>query len=63
MPANLKFEEAAALPLTFTTAYHMLVDRAKAQPNETVLVLGAGAGVGVASIQIAALLGARVIAT
>ncbi|MBI2581484.1 zinc-binding dehydrogenase [Candidatus Woesearchaeota archaeon] len=63
MPANLKFEEAAALPLTFTTAYHMLVDRAKAQPNETVLVLGAGAGVGVAAVQIAALLGAKVIAT
>ncbi|MBI2141167.1 zinc-binding dehydrogenase [Candidatus Woesearchaeota archaeon] len=63
MPPNLKFEEAAALPLTFTTAYHMLVDRAKAQPNETVLVLGAGAGVGVAAVQIAALLGAKVIAT
>ena len=63
MPDQFKPEEAAALPLTFTTAYHMLVGRAKVQPNETVLVLGAGAGVGVAAIQISRLLGARVIAT
>lgn len=63
IPERLKFEEAAALPLTFTTAYHMLVDRAKVQPNETVLVLGAGAGVGVAAIQLASFLGTNVIAT
>lgn len=63
IPDRLKFEEAAAVPLTFTTAYHMLMDRAKVQPNETVLVLGAGAGVGVAAIQIASFLGAKVIAT
>ena len=63
IPERLKFEEAAAMPLTFTTAYHMLVDRAKVQPNETVLVLGAGAGVGVAAIRIASFLGAKVIAT
>ncbi|MBI2176704.1 zinc-binding dehydrogenase [Candidatus Woesearchaeota archaeon] len=63
IPGRLKFEEAAALPLTFTTAYHMLIDRAKAQPGETVLVLGAGAGVGAAAIQIASFLGAKVIAT
>ena len=63
IPNKLKFEEAAALPLTFTTAYHMLVDRAKVQPNETVLVLGAGAGVGVAAIQLASYFGTKVIAT
>ena len=63
IPERLKFEEAAALPMTFTTAYHMLVDRAKVQPNETVLVLGAGAGVGVAAIQLASFLGTKVIAT
>lgn len=62
IPQGLSFEEAAAIPLTFTTAYHMLVERAKMQPNETVLVLGAGAGVGVAAIKIASFLGAKVIA-
>ncbi len=62
IPQSLSFEEAAAIPLTFTTAYHMLVERAKLQPNETVLVLGAGAGVGVAAIKVASFLGAKVIA-
>lgn len=62
MPGKMDFDEAAAIPLTFTTAYHMLVERAKLQPNETVLVLGAGSGVGVAATEIAQLLGARVIA-
>jgi NADPH:quinone reductase-like Zn-dependent oxidoreductase len=54
--------QLAALPITFITAWHMLVDRARVQPGETVLVLGAGSGVGVAAIQIAKLFGARVIA-
>lgn len=62
IPQGVSFEIAASIPLTFTTAYHMLVERAKLQPNETVLVLGAGAGVGVAAIKIASFLGAKVIA-
>ncbi|MBI2144939.1 zinc-binding dehydrogenase [Candidatus Woesearchaeota archaeon] len=62
IPQGIGFEEAAAIPLTFTTAYHMLVERARLQPNETVLVLGAGAGVGVAAIKLASFLGAKVIA-
>jgi NADPH:quinone reductase-like Zn-dependent oxidoreductase len=62
-PENLSFEEAAALPLVFQTAWHMLVDRAQLQPGEDVLVLGAGSGVGSAAIQIAKFFGARVIAT
>lgn len=52
----------AALPISFVTAWHMLVDNAAVQPGETVLVLGAGSGVGVAATQIAKLFGARVIA-
>lgn len=62
-PENLKWEEAAAVPLVFLTAWHMLVGRAKVQPGEDVLVIGASSGVGSAAIQIARLIGARVIAT
>lgn len=63
MPPELSFEEAAAVPLVFLTAWHMLVTRAQLQPAEDVLVLGAGSGIGSAAIQIAKLIGARVIAT
>ena len=62
-PANLSFEEAAAVPLTFMTAWHALVSRARLRLGETVLVHAAGSGVGVAAVQIAKLHGARVIAT
>jgi NADPH:quinone reductase-like Zn-dependent oxidoreductase len=62
-PENLSFEEAAAVPLVFQTAWHMLMARAELQPGEEVLVLGAGSGVGSAAIQIAKLFGCRVIAT
>jgi NADPH:quinone reductase-like Zn-dependent oxidoreductase len=63
IPAGLSFEEAAALPLVALTAWRMLVTRARVQPGEEVLVVGAGAGVGTMAIQIAKLCGARVIAT
>jgi len=63
IPGSFSFEEAAALPLVFLTAWHMLVTRAQLKPGETVLVLGAGSGVGSAAIQIAKVAGARVIAT
>lgn len=62
-PENLKWEEAAAVPLVFLTAWHMLVTRARVMPGEDVLVIGAGSGVGSAAIQVARLFGARVIAT
>jgi NADPH:quinone reductase-like Zn-dependent oxidoreductase len=62
-PENLSFEQAAAVPLVFQTAWHMLVGRAELQPGEDVLVLGAGSGVGSAATQIAKFFGARVIAT
>jgi len=62
-PDWMKPEEAAAVPLVFMTAWHMLATRAAVSPSDVVLVLGAGGGVGSAAIQIAKLWGARVIAT
>jgi len=63
IPAGLNFDEAAAVPLVFITAWHMLFTRAGLKPGEEVLVIGAGSGVGSAAIQIAKLVNARVIAT
>ena len=63
IPDHVGFVEAAAFPLTFLTAWHMLVTRAKIRRGDTVLVLAGGSGVGQAAIQIARLHGARVFAT
>jgi NADPH:quinone reductase-like Zn-dependent oxidoreductase len=62
-PGDLTWEAAAAVPLVFLTAWHMLVGLARLRAGEDCLVIGAGSGVGSAAIQIARLLGARVIAT
>ncbi len=63
MPAGMAFSEAAAVPLTFLTAWNMLVGRCAIQGGEDVLVHAAGSGVSIAAIQIAKLFGARVFAT
>ena len=63
IPAGLSFAEAAAVPLVFLTAWHMLFTRAGLKAGEDVLVIGAGSGVGSAAIQVAKLVNARVIAT
>ena len=63
IPDKLSFEQAAAVPLVFLTAWHMLVTRARLVPGETVLVWAAGSGVGSAAVQVAKLLNAKVIAT
>src|SRR6476646_4283091 len=63
IPDDLSFEEAAAVPLVFLTAWHMLMARAGLQPGEDVLVLAASSGVGSAAIQIAKMFHCRVIAT
>ncbi len=60
-PKNLSFVEAAAFPLTFLTAYHMLVGRAKLQKGETIFIWGASGGLGSAAIQIAKHIGAKII--
>jgi NADPH:quinone reductase-like Zn-dependent oxidoreductase len=62
IPERLDYAAAAAVPLTFVTAWNMLVRQARLKPGETVLVMGAGSGVGTAAIQIARLFRARVIA-
>ncbi len=62
IPDDTEFDVAAALMIGHATAHHALKDRANVQPGDTVLVLGAAGGVGLAAVEIAALLGARVIA-
>jgi zinc-binding alcohol dehydrogenase/oxidoreductase len=59
---GLTFEEAAAFPLVFLTAYRMLATKARVKEGEWVLVWGAGGGVGTAAVTIARALGARTIA-
>lgn len=63
LPTSLPWSDAAAIPLTFLTAWQMVVDRGAVSREHTVLVHAAGAGVSVAAIQIAKSRGARVIAT
>jgi NADPH:quinone reductase-like Zn-dependent oxidoreductase len=63
LPDGLSFEEGAAFPLVFLTAWHMLVARAQVRVGDDVLVHAGGSGVGTAAIQIARLHGARVITT
>lgn len=61
LPKGLSYAEAAAIPLVFLTAWHMLTARAELRPLEDVLIHAAGSGVSSAGIQIAKLLGARTI--
>jgi NADPH:quinone reductase-like Zn-dependent oxidoreductase len=63
IPDDLGFEEAAAAPVVFLTAWHMLMTRAQLRPGEDVLVLAASSGVGSAAIQIAKMFQCRVIST
>ena len=59
-PANLSFEQAAALPISGVTALQALRDKAHVQPGQTVLVIGAGGGVGTLAVQVAKSFGAHV---
>lgn len=61
-PAHLNWEEASCYGLTFFTAYRMLIEQARLQPGERVLIWGAGGGLGVFAIQLCLLMGAVPIA-
>jgi len=62
LPDGYAFEDAAALPIACMTAWRALHTRARLQPGEDVLVLGASGGTALAAVQIAVLIGARVFA-
>ncbi len=61
-PAQMEFPVAASFMMAYGTSFHALKDRAKLQQGETLLVLGASGGVGLAAIELAKLMGAKVIA-
>ncbi|HVZ45779.1 MAG TPA: NADPH:quinone oxidoreductase family protein [Ramlibacter sp.] len=61
-PQALPLEMAAGFSVSYGSVYHALVDRARLQPGENLLVLGAGGGTGVNAVEVGKLLGARVIA-
>ncbi|HMP56701.1 MAG TPA: NADPH:quinone oxidoreductase family protein [Novosphingobium sp.] len=63
VPDGLGLEAAAIYPVNYLTAVHALVDRGRAMPGETLLVLGAAGGTGYAAIQVGKYLGLRVIAS
>jgi NADPH2:quinone reductase len=60
---KLSFEEAAAVPLTFMTAWRLMITKAKIQPGDDVLINGIGGGVALAAMQIAKVAGVRVFVT
>lgn len=61
--SELSFEQLAATPLTFMTAWRMLLPKAKVKPGDDVLIIGIGGGVALAALQIAKVAGARVLVT
>ncbi|MEM1021643.1 MAG: zinc-binding alcohol dehydrogenase family protein [Sphingomonadales bacterium] len=62
MPEGLSFEDAAALPVAYGTAYRMMIHRGKVTTGETILILAASGGVGICCLQLAKSVGASVIA-
>lgn len=62
LPDSMSFDEASGFMLVYGTSYHGLIDKARLQPGETVLVLGAAGGVGLAAVEIAKAFGCKVVA-
>ncbi|HTN69711.1 MAG TPA: zinc-binding dehydrogenase [Methylomirabilota bacterium] len=63
IPAGISFEEAAAIPLVYTTVWRMLITNAKLKPGEQVLIRGIGGGIASAALQVAVRLGAQTLVT
>ncbi len=63
LPEGLSFIDAAAIPVAFLTAYHMLKTLAPVRQGETILIQAAASGVGTAAVQLAKVWGARIFAT
>ena len=62
-PAHLSFDEAAALPLSYVTAWRMLMTRGELKASDTILIHGIGGGVALAGLQFAKMVGTEVIVT
>jgi len=62
IPDNMDFKTAASFAMVYTTSYYALKQRARLQPGETLLVLGASGGVGLTAVELGKLMGAKVIA-
>lgn len=62
MAGDMPFDVAAGFTMTYGTSHHALKQRARLQPGETLLVLGAAGGVGLAAVELGKLMGAKVIA-
>ena len=62
MPDDVTYEQAAALPIAYGTAWRMLITRGRLEAGESILILGASGGVGTGAVQIAKMLGCEVFA-
>lgn len=63
LPQSISFEQGACIPITFVTAWQMLVEKGGIQPGQSILIHGAGSGVSIACIQIAKLYGLQIYVT
>ena len=63
LPPGMSFEDAAAIPVNYLTAYHCIVTMGNLQPGNRILIHGAGGGVGIASIQLARARGLTIFGT
>jgi NADPH:quinone reductase-like Zn-dependent oxidoreductase len=61
VPTGLSFEEAAAFPLVYVTAWRMLITHADLRPGEWILIMGAGGGIATAALHLATMVGAKII--